>query len=402
MNDIQNHPDLEQLLLLVDESAPTRANRWVRRHVAACWKCRSHLEELQETVRDLARYHEKVLLPNLPPPPQPWPDLHSRMRQMDEANPMSDLWTRTARYFALPSVLSLKRLTIVGLAFACVALAVTLAFRAGERPSPAINRTPVSAPSVNEPSVSTPAPPVPAHAPRTVPTVPSPVDTEVRIFAALHRIGADLGDPIEISSDSKGNLQVIGVGLAPERQAEVRSAVASLPDVSVAFPLPATAAGDATSRALHFVAGKSPFEEALQKFLGGQAAWESYANEVLDESDAVLTRAHALQTLADHFPAARRATLGQTEKTMLDEIADAHRTSFGQHVRNLESLIAPIRDALHAPSLQAAQVRSPLPAAEAMDRVLSVIFGVASTNLTAAQLLAELSQASSELQGALK
>ena len=400
MNDIQNHPDLEQLLLLVDESEPTRANRWVRRHVAACWKCRSHLEELQETVREFARYHEKALLPNLPPPPQPWPDLHSRMRQMDEANPMSDLWTRTARYLSLPGVLSLKRLTIVGLAFACIALGLTLAFRAGERPASAINRTPVSTPI----SVIAPAPPTKAEpASRTVRAIPSPVDTEVRIFAALHRIDADLGDPIEISSDSKGNFKVIGIGLASARQAEVRDALASLPDVSVDFPDARPAAAEANSRAVHFVAGKSPFEESLQRFLGGQAAWESYANEVLDESDAVLTRAHALQTLADHFPPARRAALGQSEKAMLDEISDAHRTAFGQHARNLESLIAPIRETLHAPSVRAAQRASgPLPPAEAMDRVLSVIFGVASTNLTAAQLLAELSQASSELQGALK
>jgi hypothetical protein len=192
------------------------------------------------------------------------------------------------------------------------------------------------------------------------------------------------------------------VGLAPERQAQVRDALASLRDVSVDFPHPA-GAHDGNSRTVHFVAGKSPFEEPLQRFLGGQAAWESYANEVLDESDAVLTRAHALQTLADHFPPARRAALGQSEKAMLDEIADAHRAAFGQHVRNLESLIAPIREALHAPSLRVAQGGSgPLPPAERMDHVLSVIFGVASTSLPPAQLLAELSDASGELQGVLK
>jgi len=151
MIESQNHPDFEELLLLVDDSVPSRSNRWVRKHVAACWKCRSHLEDLQETVREFARYHEKVLLPGLPAPPKPWPELRSRMRQMDEANPMPDLWSRVYAYMALPGVLSFKRLMIGGIVFSVVALAVTLVLKTEKHSEAAPVSSPRIAPAV-EPS----------------------------------------------------------------------------------------------------------------------------------------------------------------------------------------------------------------------------------------------------------
>ncbi len=398
MIESQHHPDIEELLQLADDSVPSRSNRWVRKHVASCWKCRSHLEELQETVREFARYHEKVLLPNLPAPPQPWPDLRSRMRQVDEANPLPDLWKRT-----LPVVFPLKRLLIGGFAFSCVALAVTIALRTGKQPEPApAIKNPATLPAISP--ATKPVAPVSNPTAKTVPVVPSAADTEVRIFAALHRIDADLGDPIEISSDSTGHFSVTGIGLASQRQAEVRDALASLPDVAVTFSQATPAGGSQVSKshALSFEAGRSPFEAPLQQFLGGQAAWESYANQVLDESDAVLTRAHALQILAEHFPPAKRAELHERERAMLDEISDVHRSAFREHARRLESLVAPVREALNAPSLSSGKgTTGPLAAAQRMDQVLSVIFGVASTNLTPAQLLAELSQASAGLQDAI-
>lgn len=402
MIESQHHPDLEALLQLADDSVPSRSNRWVRKHVASCWKCRSQFEELQETVREFARYHEKVLLPNLPAPPQPWPDLRSRMRQLDDENPLPDLWKRTAAYMSLPAVFSVKRLLIAGFAFSCVALALTLALRTGKQPEPA--------PAIKNPATSPAIPPATKPLPvsnptaKTVPALSSAADTEVRIFAALHRIVADLGDPIEISADSTGHFSVIGIGLASQRQAEVRDALASLPDVAVTFSQATPAGGSqaSKSRALSFEAGRSPFEAPLEQFLGGQPAWENYANQVLDESDAVMMRAHALQTLAEHFPPTKRAELHERERAMLDEICDAHRSAFQEHARRLESLVAPVRDALHAPPPSAAKETAGLLAsAQRMDRILSVIFGVASTSLTPAQLLAELSQASAGLQESL-
>jgi hypothetical protein len=399
MIDSQNHPDFEDLLLLVDDSVPSRSNRWVRKHVAACWKCRSHLEELQETVREFARYHEKVLVPGLPAPPKPWPELRSRMRQMDEADPMPDLWSRVYAYMSLPGVVSFKRLLIGGIVFSVVALAVTLALKTEKHSEAA----PVSSPRI-APATEPARAPLTSASSRTVKTVPEApgaADTEVRIFAALHRIDADLGDPIEISSDSKGNFTVLGIGLASPRQAEVRDALRSLPDVAVTFSQAGPASGphESNSRALSFEAGRSPFEAPLVRLLGGQAEWESYANRVLDESDAVLIRAHALQTLAEHFPPAKRAELREGERAMLDEISDAHRAAFREHARKLESLVAPVREALHAPPLAAGKgTESPLDSAQRMDRVLSVIFGVASTNLTPDELIQELSPASAGLQ----
>src|SRR5260370_25379224 len=129
MNEMNGHAEFEQLLSLVDASAHTRATRSIRRHVATCWKCRTRLEELQETVREFARYHEKVVLPNLPPVPTAWPDLRRRMQEADESSQMYSLWTRVSSYFSLPAPVFGQRL-ILGIFFlACCAPAFTIPTR---------------------------------------------------------------------------------------------------------------------------------------------------------------------------------------------------------------------------------------------------------------------------------
>jgi hypothetical protein len=408
----QNHPGLRQLLQSVEEGTSAWSARRVRRHVAECWKCQRQLSELQETIREFAHYYEKAFLPSLPAPPNPWPDLRAKIRQLDDVNLPAGPWSRTSAYFATPAFLSARRLILGGVLCSCALLAVTLAVRSRRDSirvfAPAVSTPPAASTRVSEPPpparmapIADPAPPIPAPL-ATAPQAAKPENTEVRIFAALHRIGADLGDPIEVSSESSGNLRVTGIGLASSHQAEVREALASLPGVAVVFPQ-ASASGvhDNDSRALSFEAGRSPFEVSLQQFLGGPAEWENYANEVLDESDAVLARAHALETLSEHFPPGKRTELDEAEKALLDQISDDHRTAFRQHSRQLELLVAPIREALNAPPLASEpEIESPLKSAQRMDRVLSVIFGVASTNLTQTQLIAELSQASAELQAA--
>src|SRR5262249_46782677 len=45
--------------------------------------CRTRLEGLQNSIREYMRYHERVMKPLSPAPPQPWGSLQSRLMQTD-------------------------------------------------------------------------------------------------------------------------------------------------------------------------------------------------------------------------------------------------------------------------------------------------------------------------------
>jgi hypothetical protein len=399
MTEMNGHAEFEQLLLLVDASAPTRATRSVRRHVAACWKCRTRLEELEETVREFARYHEKVVLPNLPPAPQAWPDLRRRMQEADQSSQMFGLWTRVSSYFSIPAPLA-RRLLLGILVVGCCALAFTIATRKKPAESPAVKpAAPVSR------AVSPASPP--EHISRIVPAVPkldrpSPADSEVQVFRALHEIEADLGDPVEVSRIASGEIKVVGTGVSTTRQEQIRGALRAIPNVISEWH-ESSARPERRPRHAKPVSLESvhnPFEEMLRPTAPD---WETFSNRVLDESDAILARAHALRTLEDHFPDQRRANLAPEDQNTLDQISSAHFVAFGDHVRRLDAILAPVLEASHASRSEPGPAHPDvLTATQRMDRVVSIIFGGAYTTETPPQMLADLSQASADLRAAVE
>ena len=62
-----------------------------------------------------------------------------------------------------------------------------------------------------------------------------------RVLAALNEVGADLGDPIEVSR-AGGEILVTGVGIAPRRQQEIAAAIGPQAHVVVRFSEPPPAA----------------------------------------------------------------------------------------------------------------------------------------------------------------
>jgi hypothetical protein len=395
MTEMNGHAEFEQLLLLIDASAPTRATRSLRRHVAACWKCRTRLEELEETVREFARYHEKVVLPNLPPAPQAWPDLRRRMQEADQSSQMFGLWTRVSSYFSMPAPLA-RRLLLGILVVGCCALAFTIATRKKPAESPAVKpAAPVS-------RAVSPASPL-EHISKIVPALPkldkpSLADSEVQVFGVLHEIEADLGDPVEVSRTASGEIKVVGTGVSAARQEEIRGAVRAIPNVNTEWhdsPVrPESRLRNAKSVSLE--AARNPFEGILQPVAPD---WESFSNRVLDESDAILARAHALRTLEEHFPDQRRARLAPEDQNTLDQILSAHFIAFGSHVRTLGAILAPVFPSRPEPGQAHPDM---LAAAQRVDRVVSIIFGGAATTETPSQVLADLSQAAADLNAAVE
>jgi anti-sigma factor RsiW len=213
------------------------------------------------------------------------------------------------------------------------------------------------------PNVPTLPPPVPAEvadaAPASSPSpskpdlpaarVATPGD-ELKVLAALHDLGADLGDPIEVMP-SGGEILVTGTGIAPERQREIRDGLSAIPRVTVRFPEPSTEAVGPEGRIPRSISvspGTSRLQAELEKQLGGRAALEQFADHVLEVTEAMMSRAHALRRLAQRFSPEREAQMFPQQRQLLKRLRQEHAEALLQNVIDIQSRVQPVLAALGA------------------------------------------------------
>ncbi len=125
------HLEDEQLLRYADGESPARAVSEIRSHLEACWQCREHLEELQNTVGECVRYRKNILQRHLPEPPVPWPDIYRGFAEIDVALDLGSFRGRIARALWAP-MRSLKIWVPVAVALMLVCL---LLYRFRQTPS---------------------------------------------------------------------------------------------------------------------------------------------------------------------------------------------------------------------------------------------------------------------------
>ncbi len=164
---------------------------------------------------------------------------------------------------------------------------------------------------------------------------------KLEVFSALHRIGADLGEPIEIRQ-SGDHLLVIATGLTAFRQEQLRSSLSQIPSVEVHFD-----EAKASPRSSDTPAGKSgaitaPMQSRLQALLGGRESAEDFTNRALDASDMMMAHLHALRALARAFPADVERGLASTDQDVLMSLRNDHSTALSQRVADLQRILKPV------------------------------------------------------------
>jgi hypothetical protein len=163
------------------------------------------------------------------------------------------------------------------------------------------------------------------------------------VVAALHEIGADLGDPVEVNL-ADGRVVVSGVGVAPERQREIRRAVAEIPHVSVEFSDPAAAtagaATPATGAETAAPARSSAIQSRMEQQLGGRAEFERFSGQLLDRMDGAMARVYALRSLAQRFPDG--TPMAAADTTRLRGLARQHLTVLDTEIHDLHRTLAPV------------------------------------------------------------
>ncbi len=176
---------------------------------------------------------------------------------------------------------------------------------------------------------------------------------ELNVFATLHNLKADLGEPISVTRS--GQAVQVGVWqLPPERQSELRAALADQPAVQVELTAPrvpvksiaiarATAPASLSNGApIHIDVESGGDDQRLLKFFGNAEREQDYTNEALATSTAILSHLYALRNLQAHFPVDRSLTLVPEEQAQLRSLVQDHATAISANLDALVRQLAPL------------------------------------------------------------
>lgn len=191
-----------------------------------------------------------------------------------------------------------------------------------------------------------------ASPPRTAPIPPSsaaphtetPVGPEetLHVLAALDEIGADVGEPIDISEDPQHQHVVVHAhGVSHYRQQQIAGALKTVPRVVLDFDYGSSTLlpGKAAPPERYSASIPVPLRQRFEERLGGATALQEMTDRVLESSASAVARAHALEILARNFAPQKEVGLIASDRDILRKLRD-------NHVSELERLISRIGDEL--------------------------------------------------------
>jgi hypothetical protein len=231
-------------------------------------------------------------------------------------------------------------------------------------------------------------------------------------MAALHRIGADLGEPIEVTRSKGGGIQVAGSGLDGARKEQLRAVLASLPGVTVRFDeaLQTVPAGkdDQRREARSSTTPVSMLQLQLQSYLGSASALQKFTDGILDVSDSAMARAHALRNLAERFPQNEEQTLSTADRGLLVTLRREHASALKELARRMAQLVQPVlaipeQTQPAAPRADSWQdrTRNVLESTRQVDRLLNQMLAGGDSNQARQHTPQELASALASLQAQL-
>jgi hypothetical protein len=356
---MSNHPEQSLLLRYIDGELPGRKSRTVQHHLEACWECRTEVEELQQTVAECVRYRKQVLTEALPAAPQEWQDIYREFDRIDATAPRRAFFPWRWGLAAATGALA-----VAGVAY----------YKVHEAPSLNLGKTNLAASSkITEPpirsstesgAVAVEVPPRSAVPSRPAAIVPGPtasISDELLVMSVLHEIGADLGDPVQVSL-SGGRVQVSGVGVAPERKRKILAALEPLPNVARNFSDPPAALlpSDAPpngAAAQPAVAPTAPgaFQSRLEAQLGGRGPVDRFTGQILNWNESAMAHAYALRLLAQKFPPdGSIAFMNEQDRATLRGLARDHLVAIATPLANFDRVLVPVLTGLGATSSRTA------------------------------------------------
>lgn len=233
---------------------------------------------------------------------------------------------------------------------------------------------------------------------------------QLDVLAVLHRLHADLGEPISIAHSNK--TVTVGVWHLPgERQLEIRAALKNEPGVMVQTTEPIGQMRAATSSVGAAVPGlqnkaivaADTADEALTKYFGEAKNEQAFTREAMEKSSTALAHLYALRNLQAQFPPERERTLSPIDQARLESIVQDHVTVTIEALSQLKIQLAPLDEAFHVGELSQAQQSTyeitwqdasldALGTARTVDRLIRDIFTTSESPYHAAEALPQLQQ----------
>ena len=233
-----------------------------------------------------------------------------------------------------------------------------------------------------------PLPVAPGRKAPVIETPATPADT-LRVLAALNRIGADAGDPVEVTEDELGRIVVNVALLTAERRQEVASAVQSLPRVRLESELKASPATRPNARPAEKYSTGMPasVRRTLEEKLGGPVGLQEITDSVLDAADQAVSRAHAVDVLAEKFPPMIEATLSQPDRELLNGLRAKHLTELRHLTGRIGDQLKPLLRPATASPVSSTRLQ---PSALELDSVLTQLLAGSYSETQATALLRTL------------
>ncbi len=200
---------------------------------------------------------------------------------------------------------------------------------------------------VESSEITTPVAPPPARQVQTeaappVETLATPADT-LQVLAALNKIGADVGEPIRISEDPERRHVVVSAGnLSTLRRQQVAQVLGPLPRVKLRFDAPAELPASAEEAAPSYSNIPAALRERFEQRLGGALRVQEITDDVLEASSLLLSRAHALQLLAEKLPPAAEGHLADSDRMILQHLRRNHLMALQSLLAQIERSIRPL------------------------------------------------------------
>jgi anti-sigma factor RsiW len=237
---------------------------------------------------------------------------------------------------------------------------------------------------------------------------------ELKVIAALHDVGADLGDPVDVSR-SGSEVVVTGTGLAPGRQQEIKNALGSKAHVVVRFsdsPPPNAPDQPLAPNDTSTAGDVRQLQTRLAEQLGGRANLEQLSAQVLDSSESLMARAYALRRLAEQFTLTAEHDLNPSDRQLLMRLRSEHSTALRQQITEIDRALQPILASAPGDFGSAPKSGNPVEpwqaateelfqSARRLDKLVGVMFGAAPSETPVGQLPAQLKTGLAQLHARL-
>ena len=239
-------------------------------------------------------------------------------------------------------------------------------------------------------------------------------DLEIDVRSALHGMGADLGEDIEIVVRPPNQLVINAAGASSQRKEQLKTLLGNKPGVRLNFEEPANYVVPRRAAAKTRVIpdadqSRQTPDASLSQYFGSPTAQENYARSVLQTSSGILARLYALRELAGRWPPENEGRLSADAKAKLTVMLKDHARELRTGTSTLKKELQLILKGEQANDQPAATggikwqeaSSSGLDAASTVDRTLRALLTVSDAPLSLDQALPKLQQGSSDLERAV-